>query len=63
MLDGRGQPCMHAKYIIFNDRSDGKVVKQIGEELPHSCGAIFSLALCIETIDLSDLSRFMVASQ
>jgi hypothetical protein len=54
---------MHAKYVIFNDCCDGKIVEQIGEELPHSSGAILSLALSIETIDLSDLSCLVVASQ
>ena len=53
---------MHAEYIILNDCSNRQKVKQIGELLPDLRRTILTLTFRVETVDLRDLSRFMVAS-
>ena len=63
VLNCRGEPCVHAEHVVFNDCGYGQVVEQIGEELPDERGPILALALRVEPVDLRDLSSFMIASE
>lgn len=54
---------MEAEDLIFDDGSQGQVVKQLSELLPDICVAVFTQAFIIETIYLCDLSRLVVASE
>ena len=54
---------MQTEDLVLNYRCEGQVVEQICEVLPDVRVAIFAEALIVETIDLSDLSRLVIASE
>jgi hypothetical protein len=54
---------MEAKDGVVNQCSEREVVEQIRKELPYISIAIFTEAFVVETVDLGDLSGFMVASK
>ena len=54
---------MQAEDFLFDDCSEWEVVKQICEVLPHVCIAILPEALVVKAVDLSDLSRLVIASE
>jgi hypothetical protein len=43
-------------YLVIDEGSKGKEVKQIGEEAPHVGVSIFSQAFIVESVHLRDLS-------
>jgi len=49
--------------LIGNNSSQRKIIEKLSEILPDIGIAVFSVALIVETIDLSDLSAFMVSSE
>lgn len=53
---------MHCKNIFLDDGCYGEEVKQISEQLPYSCVAVFILTFHIEAVILSDRSEFMISS-
>ena len=53
---------MHTKYLIINNRRQRQKVKNLCTIAPNVDRAIFSEALIIESINLSDLSTFVVSS-
>jgi hypothetical protein len=53
---------VYTEHLSVNNSSDGKIVKHIGKELPNFGIAILCLALCVEPIDLCDLSSLMISS-
>ena len=54
---------MHCEHLIVDDRTDWEVVEDVGEVLPDLWIAVLLLALCVEAIDLSDLSGFVVSTK
>ena len=54
---------MQAKYLVVDKGGQGQVIEKIGKGLPNICIPVFSKTLIIESIDLSDLTRFVIASK
>jgi len=59
----RRESSMETKDLVFHNRGHWKSVKQVSEKLPHVGVSVFSKALIIESVDLSDLPRLMVSSK
>jgi len=49
--------------LTVHQSSEGQVVKQVGEVLPHVGIAVLPQALVIKPVNLSDLSRLVIASK
>ena len=62
-VDTWRETAVEAKDLVFNDSSQGQVVKKLSELLPDVGIAILAQAFVIESVHLSDLSRLVVASQ
>jgi hypothetical protein len=60
--DLRAQTTMNTEDLSINDSGEDKEIKNLAARLPDRCVTVLLLALLIETIDLSDLAGFMVAS-
>ena len=54
---------MKAEDLILDHSSEWEEVKELSKVLPDISISVLSLALIIETIHLSNLSAFVVASQ
>jgi len=52
-----------AEDVSLNDSSQWKIVKERSEVLPNVCISVFSKALIVEAIDLSNLLGLVVTSQ
>jgi hypothetical protein len=52
---------MHAEDFVVNNRSQGKVIKNVCAVPPDVCGTILPQALIVKAVDLCNLSRLMVA--
>ena len=52
---------MHAEDLVVNQGGDRQAVEHVAEEFPK-LERVASLALVVETIDLSNLSALMIAS-
>ena len=57
------QPSMQWEYLILNYSSQGQLIKELGEVLPHVSIAILALTLIIKAINLCDLSTLVITSQ
>ena len=53
---------MQAKDLLLNEGSERQKVKEVSEELPDIGVAIFPEALVIETINLCDLTAFVISA-
>lgn len=53
---------MHTKDAVINDGRKTQVIKNLAAISPHIGGAELLETFVVETIDLGDLSRLMVAS-
>ena len=58
-----GETSVEAEDLIVDESSKREIVEEICEVFPHICVAIFSETLIVETIDLGDLARFVVATE
>lgn len=54
---------MKAEELVLDDSSKREEVEELGETFPDIWVSVFSAALIVETIDLSNLSGLVVASQ
>lgn len=54
---------MEAEDLVLNQGSQGEVVEEVGEYLPHVGVAVFAKAFVVEAVDLCDLARLVVASE
>jgi len=54
-----------AKYtdLVLDEGSEGEVVEQIGEVPPNISVSVLPQAFIVETVDLGDLARFVVAPE
>lgn len=62
-VEGGGETAVETEDLVLYDRSQREHVKQVCEVLPHICRAVLSQALVIESVNLSNLATFVVASQ
>ena len=51
-VEGRAETAMGTEYAVIYKRSEGKVVKKVGEVLPHPRSAVNSEAFVVETVYL-----------
>jgi hypothetical protein len=56
------QTAVYAKYLAVDNSGEGKEVEDLTAGLPHRSIAILGLAFLVETVDLGDLSRFVVSA-
>lgn len=62
-VQARGEPAVQTENLVFDDRSEGQVVKEISQEFPDVGVAILAHALVIESIDLGNLAALVVPSE
>ena len=62
-IDTGGETSVETEDLIIDEGGQGEVVEQIGEVFPDIGIAIFAKTLIVETVDLGDLTGFMVASE
>lgn len=53
---------MHAKHPPIHDSSQTQVIKHVTTIPPDVDASVFSLTFIVETVDLSDLTGFVVAA-
>jgi hypothetical protein len=54
---------MQAEDLVFDEGGEGEEVEEVGEIFPDVCVSILSEAFVVETVNLSDLARFVVATE
>lgn len=54
---------MQAEDLIIDQRSEGEVVKQVGKVLPDVGVSVFTEALVVKTVYLSDLAGLVVSTE
>lgn len=52
---------MHAKDPSIDDSSQTQIIEYIAAIPPDVCAPKLALTLVVETVDLGDLSRFVIA--
>lgn len=62
-IDAWRKTSVKTKDLIIDQSGEGKVVEKVCKVFPNVGIAIFSEALIIEAIDLSDLARFVVSTE
>ena len=62
-INARGETSVEAEDLVLDQGGEGKEVEEVGEVFPHVCIAVLAEALVVETVDLSDLSRLVVAAE
>lgn len=62
-IDTGRETSVEAKDLVVDEGGEGKVVEKVGEVLPHVCISILSEAFVVETVHLSNLARFVVATE
>lgn len=54
---------MKAENSVVNNCSEWQVIEELGEVDPNIWVSIFAQALVVESVNLSDLTHFVVTSQ
>jgi uncharacterized protein involved in propanediol utilization len=54
---------MEAENFLFHHSSQGEVIEEICEVFPHVGVAVLAEAFIVETVDLRDLTRFMISTE
>lgn len=54
---------MKAEDLVVDEGGEGKVIEEIGEVLPNVCISVFSKALVVKTVNLGNLTRFVVTTE
>lgn len=62
-VNGRAQPAVQTEDLVFNEGSEGEVVEEVSEVLPHVGVAVFAEALVVEAVHLGDLAGFVVTAE
>jgi len=62
-IDAGGETSVEAEDLVVDKGGEGEVVKEVGEVLPYIRVPIFSETFVVETVDLRDLARFVVATE
>ena len=50
-------------YLIVDEGGEGEVVKEVGEEFPNVGVAVLAQTFVVETVDLGDLTRFVISTE
>lgn len=59
----RRQRCARSTDLVLNECCEGEVIEKIGEVPPDVGVSVLPQALVVETVDLSNLARLVVASE
>ena len=62
-LDLGREAAVHAQDRVVNESRNGHIVEQVAANTPRVRIAVLGHALIVKSVDLSDLTRFVVASQ
>jgi hypothetical protein len=61
---GKGQrKDAKSTHLVLNESGEGEIIEEIGEVSPDVGVSVLSQTLVIEAVNLSDLARFVVASE
>ena len=61
-IDAGGETAVEAEDLVFDEGGEGEEIEKISEVFPDIGIAIFAQAFIVETVDLSDLTGFVVAA-
>ena len=62
-IDAGRKPAVQAEDLVVDQGGEGEVVEEICEVFPDIGIAVFSQAFVVESVDLGDLSRFVVTAK
>lgn len=62
-VDRGTQTAVETEYLVINQGGEGQVVEEICEVFPDIRVAVFPQTLVVESVDLGDLTRFVVAAE
>ena len=62
-IDARGKSAVKTENLVVDERSEGKVIEQIGKILPNVRVAVLPETFIVETINLRDLAGFMITTK
>lgn len=62
-VDAWRQPTVQAEDLVVDEGGKGEVVEEVGEVFPDIGVAVFSQAFVIKSIDLCDLTAFVVTTE
>lgn len=62
-IDAWRETTVKAEDLVIDQSGQGEVIEEIGEIFPNVGIAVFSETLIVETIDLGDLTGFMISSK
>ena len=54
---------MESKNAVLDERSDRKIIEEVGKRLPNIGVSVLSNTLVVKSIHLSDLAAFMISTQ
>jgi hypothetical protein len=54
---------VETEYFLFNNSGKRQIVEEVREVFPHISITVFPEAFIVKTIDLSNLTRFMVSTK
>lgn len=54
---------MKAENLVLNQSGEREIVEEVGEVLPNVRISVFTQAFVVKSVDLCDLSRFMVSTK
>jgi len=55
------ESAVKTKYLIFDEGREGEVIEEVGEHFPYVGRAVFSDAFVVKTVDLGNLTGFVIA--
>ena len=62
-IDAGGETSVEAEDLVVDKGSKGEVVEEVCKVFPYIRVAIFSETFVVETVDLRDLTGFVVATE
>lgn len=62
-IDTGRETSVEAEDLVVDEGGQGEVVEQVGEVLPDVGISVLAETLVVEAVDLSDLTRFVVAAE
>jgi hypothetical protein len=62
-VNARTETAVQTKNGIFHHGREGKVIKQIGKELPHVGRSVFAHAFVVKSVDLGNLTTLVIAAE
>lgn len=62
-IDRRTKTSVKAENLVLNQSGKRKIIEEVGEVLPHVRISVFAKAFVVKSVDLCDLSRFVVSTK